>query len=104
MVIAVAVGFQSHRAQQVAWLDSAPRAVGLLMLEQPLFSMAQSAGAQRLYFMPIVKAQGLVSEVQRVAQRKQFFSARLLELREMRRLDVELEHSALVVDLFFGPR
>ena len=104
MVVAVAVGFQSHRAQQVAWLDSAPRAVGLLMLEEPFFGVSQRARAQRFYFMAIVKAQRLVGEVQRVAQRQQFFSARLFELREMRRLDVQLEHSALVVDLFFGPR
>ncbi len=104
MVVAIAVGFQSHRAQQVARLDSAPRAVSILMFENPVFGVAERAGAERFRAMAIVKSETTIGDVEDAAQREPFCAARLFEFCEMGRLDVQLEDAALVVDFFLGPR
>src|SRR6267154_6599598 len=100
MVVAIAVGFQSHRAQQVARLNSAPGAVSLLMLEDPIFDMAKSAGTERFRAMTIEEAQSAIDDVENAAQREHLCAAWLFEFCEMRRLDEQLEDTALIVDFF----
>src|SRR5258708_36033598 len=104
MIVAIAVGFQSHRAQQVARLNSAPRAVSLLMFENPVFDMIERAGAERFRAMTIEEAQSAIDDVENAAQREHLCAAWLFEFCEMRRLAERAEGTALGVDFFFRAR
>src|SRR5215471_263511 len=96
MMVAIAERFQGHRAEQIARLDPAPRAVGVLMFYQPIFRVSKRSRAQPFEVVMVVETQHFVDQVEHGAQRKGAFGAGLLEPGEMRRLDVQLEDSVLM--------
>src|SRR5277367_4427839 len=85
--------------------------MGLMMLQaaRPEKKIDYQRGVLELYIEPphftkFKQPRGKNMLSLRNAQREHVLSARLFELREMRRFDIEFEHSALVVDFFLGTR
>jgi len=85
MLVAIADSLERHRAEEVARLDSAERAIRLLMLDQPSLGGFRRFRAHRSRRMPIIESQQAVDLIEHVAHRQGRLTARLLEVRAMRR-------------------